>query len=555
MTSQPVPSDLLRAATAMAEAGRFAEAAAACAEILKATPEDAGALALAGALAAQRGDLAGAIAYYRAALNIAPRFVKALNNLGLALSFSGKLEEAERSFRMALDEMPDHAPSAINLGQLLLRQSRTAEALEALDRATAAAPGDALAWSNLGAAYLQAERGAEAIAPLTRALQLDPASVSALNNLGNVYERLGRHNDAVAVFRKMIELAPGSAEAWSHLGVALRGLGMDDEALSAHERALQLKPDFMQARFHRALLLLGQGRFAEGWADYRVRGSARSFRAAQGVGDTPRLGENLSGQRVLLDANQGFGDELFFLRFAPLLQQRGATVFYRAGDKIAALARQFACIAAVVDPGAPAPAHDLRLLVDDLPYALGSAETPPPLPLAPDEGLLQDMRARLSAFGPPPYLGVTWRGGIDRAGSLFKTIALDALSQAVAAWPGTLIALQRAPASGEIAAVAAHSGKAVGDFTALNDDLPAMLALLALLDDYVAVSNTNVHLRAALGRPSRVLVPMPADWRWMRAGEDRSPWFAGSAIYRQTADGDWQAALRRLTADLSERQA
>ncbi len=58
-----------------------------------------------------------------------------------------------------------------------------------------------------------------------------------------------------------------------------------------------------------------------------------------------------------------------------------------------------------------------------------------------------------------------------------------------------------------------------------------------------------MHLRAGAGRTTRVLVPCPAEWRWMAAG-DESPWFPGFRIYRQSLDGGWDAALSALRADL-----
>jgi hypothetical protein len=113
----------------------------------------------------------------------------------------------------------------------------------------------------------------------------------------------------------------------------------------------------------------------------------------------------------------------------------------------------------------------------------------------------------------------------------------------------TLLALQRNPQPGEIGQLAADLGEPVHDLSALNEDLEAMLALLALIDDYVGVSNTNMHLRAGAGRIARVLVPCPAEWRWMAEG-DESPWFPGFRVYRQNPDGDWKAALGRLRGDL-----
>ena len=59
-----------------------------------------------------------------------------------------------------------------------------------------------------------------------------------------------------------------------------------------------------------------------------------------------------------------------------------------------------------------------------------------------------------------------------------------------------------------------------------------MAAVLSLIDEYVGVSNTNMHIRAGLGKTARVLVPFPPEFRWMHAGS-QSPWFAGCQLYRQ----------------------
>jgi hypothetical protein len=79
----------------------------------------------------------------------------------------------------------------------------------------------------------------------------------------------------------------------------------------------------------------------------------------------------------------------------------------------------------------------------------------------------------------------------------------------------------------------------------MNDDLEDALALLDVLDDYVGVSNTNTHLRAALGKTAQVLVPFPPEWRWGTAG-DESPWFPGFRVLRQTPQRTWDAALAGL---------
>ena len=96
---------------------------------------------------------------------------------------------------------------------------------------------------------------------------------------------------------------------------------------------------------------------------------------------------------------------------------------------------------------------------------------------------------------------------------------------------------------------AATLGRPVHDLSALNEDLESMLVLLSLIDDYVGVSNTNMHLRAGAGKTARVLVPAPPEWRWMAEGKE-SPWFPGFSVYRQRYDGSWEGALAELQQDM-----
>ena len=72
---------------------------------------------------------------------------------------------------------------------------------------------------------------------------------------------------------------------------------------------------------------------------------------------------------------------------------------------------------------------------------------------------------------------------------------------------------------------------------------------LAALDEYVGVSNANMHLLAGIGKTARVLVPYPGEWRWMRRAGP-SPWFPNFSLYRQPQSRDWSGALQELRGDL-----
>ncbi len=500
-----------------------------------------------------QGRSAEAIDSYRKATELNPQLIEAHNNLASTLHALLHFEEAEREYRACIRIAPDYVLARCNLASVVIDLGRFSEAETLCRELIRLAPELPHAHTFLGA---------------------------ALGHQGRLLEALECHCTAA-------QLAPQDPKVIQTYASTLIDSGQFSAGLRWLSRSLALNPDLTSSHQLLGQALLGHGCFAEGWTQYAYRPWPAMFREKYpGIALSSTLPAELDGKRIGVVREQGLGDEIFFLRYVPPLHAAGARITYCASDKLHGLLKRVPGIAQVLQEQALPPADaDAVILAGDLPHALSDfpasplphvdatktearlrelpcrisiywPRVPPPLPLAPLAERSVGLKKRLAAIGGPPYLGLTWRGGVPPREqrmviwSLYKEIGIPQLAQVLRDVPGTFIALQRNPAPGELDAFSSAVGRQIHDFTALNEDLEDMLALLALIDEYIGVSNTNVHLRASVGKTARVLVPCPADWRWLHAGRS-SPWFPGFPIYRQSPQGDWDAALASLKQDLA----
>lgn len=461
---------------------------------------------------------------------------------GMAHFQGGRWAEGVEDLRASLASQPGFAEVWSNLAFGLRQLGRIDEARDAAQRAVTLKPSLADAWNLLGLVEQDSARFPEATRHFRRALELRPNFAAAWMNLANCDQALGHIHDAVARYGRALALDPRHPELHYNLG-HLHHKATGDYALAiVHYRdAIALNPAYGTAHHNLSHVLFLLGKFEEAWREYAWRPPREAHVAAlaqQGRAYAVPAPGTLAGRRLVILGEQGLGDMLFFLRYAPLLRAQGATLDFAGTPRLhRMLARtgvfdRLAASAAELEHsgGDAILAGDLPLLV---PEAQSAASVPPPLPLTPDPARVPAMREKLLAFGPPPYVAVAWRAGEPKTGlfeTLFKEVPFQVLADAVRDMRGTVVAVQRAPRADEAEALAKILGRPVHDLSEANRDLEDALALVSLVDELVGVSNTNVHLRAGAGKPSRVFVPFPYEWRWMAEGA--SPWFPGTRVER-----------------------
>jgi tetratricopeptide (TPR) repeat protein len=469
----------------------------------------------------------------------------------LAHQQAGRYEQAERGFYRALAVAPESAQIQLLLGDLFRAQARHESALQCCLAAVELAPGLAPAHNNLGNAHRDLGEHDKAVHEYRRAIELDPALPEAHFNLGVSLQKRGDAAEAARCYEQALRLRPGLAMAQLNLGVLREESADAAGAASAYAAAVAADPDLVEAHVNLGMQLLLAGRLAEGWEEFEWRLRYPEYSGADAAAVAPRWnGEPLAGRRILLDAEQGFGDALQFLRYAPLVAARGGQVIVRCAAELRDLVAGTAGVTAVVRRGEPLPAFDAYSPLPSLPRAFGTRleSIPADVPyVRADPGRAAAWRERFAEAGGECKVGLVWASQSGHRTAQEKSLALQALAP-LGSVPGVrFYSLQKGEAA--LQSRRAPEGMRLQDLGGALADFSDTAAAIAGLDLVISVDTAVAHLAGAMGVPTWTLLKYVPDWRWL-LGRDDCPWYPTMRLFRQERQGDWQAPVAGLAGAL-----
>ena len=373
---------------------------------------------------------------------------------------------------------------------------------------------------------------------------------------------------AIARFQAAVALDPGAAASWSNLGMVLKVEGRFDAAIAAHDRALALLPRNAQLRVNRAVALLKAGDWKRAWQDYEARFDLTETPTIDMTRLLPSLrpGDSLQGLTILAMHEDGFGDTLHFLRYLPMLADRGARVIACVPPALARIMQLVPGVRQVLTDASCLPAHDFVCPMFSLPRVFGTTvNTIPPMPaIAMDQDLVRHWAGRLPAG--ELRVGLVWAGQARPSLPGFQTLDRRR-SAGLAAFaplfdiPGlAFVSLQAGPAGrqprpAQLRPAQLHPAQVRPPGVELTDPMPDVrdfadtAAIIAGLDVVVSVDTSVAHLAGLVGKPVFLLDRYDGCWRWLSDRRD-SPWYPNLTIFRQEQPGDWSGAMARTAASL-----
>ena len=494
---------------------------------------------------------AEALASYERALAIQPKHAKALYNRASVLRDLHRPAEALAAHDEALLIKPDFAEALNNRGLALLDLHRPVEALASFERALAIQPDYARALNNRGNTLQDLKRPAEALAAYDKVLAIQPAYAEALYNRGIVLRDLHRPAEALASFDQALSINPDHVDALNNRGVVLRDINRPLEALASYDRALAIKPDYAETHSNRSALRLLLGDFDRGWEEFEWRWRTpecgawrRDFAEPLWLGKEP-----LEGRTILLHAEQGFGDAIQFVRYAPLVAAIGAEVIVEAPPALTALFSRVEGVSLVIGRGEKLPEFDCHCPLLSLPLAFKTRlETIPaviPYLTALEDRVIK-WRQRLPESGMR-RIGIAWAGNPNFKGDQTRSIGLAGFLPLLSVAGIEFVGLQRDLREGDRDILRDSSSiKYVGDAI---EDFSDTAAIMSGVDLVISSDTSVAHLAGALGRPVWVLLQYVADWRWLLERSD-NPWYPTARLFRQPEIGDWEGVIRRVGDEL-----
>lgn len=501
----------------------------------------------------EQGKLELAATAYLEALVYRPGFLEAHHNLSGVYRRLGQPDESLAQASMALALAHDNPVVRFSMAISLEQTGNFEDAITNYQEALRLRPNYVQAEVNLGHLFETLGRIDDAIDLLERGLIRHPEDPNLRSNLGNAYLQKGRATAARKMLSRAIELAPNAAPAYNSLAVAHMLEGNQEGAISAYRHAIEIHPEFAEAHENLAQALLAVGQWDEGWQEYEWRW--RNPANALTERDVPAPlwdGKDLNGQVLLLHAEQGLGDTIQMIRFAPHINKRGGRIILACQSALTRLLVGVSGIDEVITladqtQASDWPTCDCQAPLFSLPRIFGcTRETIPaktPYIPPPKEDTVQ-----LSRSDGRAKIAITWAGRPKHAGDPYRdrSCPFEHFSALAVTGGATFYSLQRGnPANVPLG----ESGIVDLGGTAL--DFADDATVLSNMDLVISTDTALAHLAGAMNVPCWLALPYTADWRWADT-PDVTIWYPSLRLFRQPAPGDWTGVFDAIAEALDK---
>ena len=363
---------------------------------------------------------------------------------------------------------------------------------------------------------------------------------------------------AAKCYRQLVVDDPYDARAYYNLAIILHDLSKFAESLACYEQAIKLGyHNPARANLNTGMNYLKMGDFKRGfhYVDLKSDGAWRlgkNFAFNQEALSHIDLweGQSLEDKTILIYCEQGFGDNIQFVRYIPQVRELGGRIIFSCYDQLYNIFKNSPILKGVdVMKGASLNSLELDFKIPLLSLPRVLEATIDNIPHT--DGYLSKTHCKdwnLSDEGM--NVALVWESsGLDTR----RSIPLETILPLCELPNVNMVSIQKGSAmfdyrrNPDIKNLLPSLGERIKDFSDTAD-------ILSQVDLLISTDTAPIHMGGALGIPTWGLLHFSADWRWFREKNypDTSPWYASVRIYRQKEPANWGEVVERVKIDLKK---
>jgi len=369
---------------------------------------------------------------------------------------------------------------------------------------------------------------------------------------GNEYRAQNQPTEALKCYAQAFVEDMDLAAAWNNYGNVMRECGQPARAIPFLQHAIALEPQNVTAHFNLAVSYLIQGNYAQGWPLYEVRWNYEHLAGQLPKHTQPRwTGQDLKNKTILVEGEQGHGDNIQFVRFLWNLHVAGAKIKLKVTDGLIPLLSNSPIIEKVSSYLDDVGEFDYWTPIMSIPGILGITLENLPKPVNYLNVDMNKQQEWLQVLGPKTRMrvGFCWSGRRDAWLNRHKGMPFEDMLELIrtnSQYEWVNLQIDATPEE-EAALVAAGVRAYPGSITSFVDTA----ALIMAMDVVIGVDTAVSHLSGSLGRPTWIMLNwFGTDWRWL-LNRDDSPWYSTARLFRQPSMGDWASVRKKITQYLS----
>ena len=445
------------------------------------------------------------------------------------------------------------------------------------------------------------------------AVQFNPAEEKYYINIARCLEGQGKAQDAIAFMQEVVKILDQSSDCWGMLETLIKDHLAAQDSHKYFDKALELNPDnivvlnnyagclgerpFAMELIRRAIaidsnlaephvllasLLLQKGQLTEGWEHYEYRndpsrGTLQTVQFTHGLQVWNE--EPLKGKSIFLGAEQGIGDEIFFLAGVQHFIALGAEVHVGCDARLVSIVeRSFPNVKAYcyedtivngvryrnfpdfdmalkkkicVDYSLPIGSIPLHFWkkIEDIPKPSGGYFVADP-----DK---QELWAkRFSSFSPKVRVGISWRSGHVDNKRQSHNVGLERMLPIIARFNAEYVCLQYDYTQEELDYIEKETGKTIHVWSDvdLRDDIESNLSIINNVDIVVGPCTAPQMLSMAAGKETMLICWGRPWWDFGQEKTVLSPPHAPKAEFYEMLDGlRWNELVLKVLYALKDK--